>query len=71
MAAGIQEIKKILKENNAEHISVIAKIENAEGVEILMRSSQLLTELWWPEETWEWKSLPGSASYPEDHYQEM
>ena len=32
-AAGIQEIKKILKENNAEHISVIAKIENAEGVE--------------------------------------
>ena len=32
-AAGIHEIKKILKENNAEHISVIAKIENAEGVE--------------------------------------
>lgn len=28
----IKEIKEILKENNAEHISVIAKIENAEGI---------------------------------------
>lgn len=32
-AKGIKEIRHILKENHAEHISIIAKIENAEGVE--------------------------------------
>ena len=32
-AAGIKEIRKILKEHHAEQISIIAKIENAEGVE--------------------------------------
>ena len=31
-AKAIKEIKKILKENNAEHIDVIAKVENAEGL---------------------------------------
>lgn len=32
-AAGIKEIRKILHEHHAEQISIIAKIENAEGVE--------------------------------------
>ena len=32
-AKGVKEIRKILKENHAEHISIIAKIENAEGEE--------------------------------------
>ena len=32
-AKAIKEIKKILKEHNAEHIDVIAKVENAEGLE--------------------------------------
>ena len=32
-AKGVKEIRRILKENHAEHISIIAKIENAEGVE--------------------------------------
>ena len=32
-AAGIKEIRKILHEHHAEQIAIIAKIENAEGVE--------------------------------------
>jgi len=32
-AAGIKEIRQLLKENGGEHIAIIAKIENAEGVE--------------------------------------
>ena len=32
-AKGVKEIRKILKENHAEHISIIAKIENDKGVE--------------------------------------
>ncbi|MCD8023598.1 MAG: pyruvate kinase [Lachnospiraceae bacterium] len=32
-ANAIKEIKKLLKENGGEHISVIAKIENAEGIQ--------------------------------------
>ena len=32
-AKAIKDIKKILKEHNAEHIDVIAKVENAEGLE--------------------------------------
>jgi len=32
-AKAIKEIKKILKEHDAEHIDVIAKVENAEGLE--------------------------------------
>ncbi|MDD2957742.1 MAG: pyruvate kinase [Lachnospiraceae bacterium] len=31
-AAAVKEIKKLLKEHNAEHIDVIAKVENAEGI---------------------------------------
>ena len=34
-AAAIRDIKAILKEHNAEHIKIISKIENAEGVENL------------------------------------
>lgn len=36
-ADAIKEIKKILKEHDAEHISVIAKIENGEGIENIDR----------------------------------
>ncbi len=34
-AAAIREIKEILKAHNAEHIQIISKIENAEGIENL------------------------------------
>lgn len=32
-AKAVKEIKKILKEHNAEHIDIIAKVENAEGLQ--------------------------------------
>ena len=32
-AAGVNEIRKILTEHHAEHIAIIAKIENREGVD--------------------------------------
>jgi pyruvate kinase len=31
-AAAVQEIREILKEHNAEHVDIIAKIENGEGI---------------------------------------
>ena len=34
-AAAIREIKEILEEHNAQHIKIISKIENAEGIENL------------------------------------
>lgn len=36
-ADAIKEIKQILKEHNAEHVDVIAKIENAEGIKNIDR----------------------------------
>ncbi|MCC8065523.1 MAG: pyruvate kinase [Clostridiales bacterium] len=39
-ADAIKEIKKILKENGGEHIDVIAKIENAEGIQNIDRIIQ-------------------------------
>ena len=32
-AADVLEIRKILEENNGEHIEIISKIENQEGVD--------------------------------------
>ena len=48
-AAGVNEIRKILTEHHAEHIAIIAKIENREGVdnidEIIKAADGIILEL--------------------------
>lgn len=53
--AAVEEIKTLLKENGGEHISVIAKVENAEGVQNIDRIIEVSMALWLPVETWAWR----------------
>ena len=46
----IREIRKLLNDNGGQDIGIIAKIENAEGVENIDSIIELLTESWLPVE---------------------
>lgn len=45
-AAGVNEIRKILTEHHAEHIAIIAKIENREGVDNIVEIIKAADGLW-------------------------
>ena len=56
-AKAIKEIRQLLDENGGHDIGIIAKIENAKALKILMRSSRLQMVLWLPEEILVWRFL--------------
>ena len=65
-AAAIKEIRKLLRDNGGEHIAIIAKIENAEGVENINEIISVSDGIMVARDT-----CTGSAPYTKRDYKQM